>query len=122
MTSSNRSTGQVWFSRDPSLQKPKTSGKTLVDLPSQNLAQNRQYRDTVTCLPAHSEQRLVKVVKVQVICTRSGSIVILLPHNTPTGIKKRSEIPNEPKMHDDNKTCFCVPNRMPVPKQLCDKR
>ena len=33
----------------------------------------------LTCLPAHNEQRLVKVVKVQVICTRNGSIVILLP-------------------------------------------
>ena len=40
-----------------------------VDLPSQNLAQNLQYR----------EQKLVKVVKVQIICTRSGCIVTLLP-------------------------------------------
>ena len=39
------------------------AGLDPVDLPSQNLAQNRQYRDTVTCLPAHNE--LVKVVKVQ---------------------------------------------------------
>ena len=52
---------------------------TFVNLPSQNLAQNRQYCDAVTCLPAHNEQRLVKVVKVQMISTRSGSIVILLP-------------------------------------------
>ena len=50
-----------------------------VDLPSQNLVQNRQYRDTVTCLPAHTEQRSAKVAEVRVICTRSGSIVILLP-------------------------------------------
>ena len=56
-----------------------------VDLPSQNLAQNRQYRDTIMCLPAHNEQRLVKVVKVQIICTRSGRIVILLPPTDQQG-------------------------------------
>ena len=51
----------------------------LVDLPSQNLVQNRQYRDTVTCLPGHTDQRFAKVAEVRIICTRSGSIVILLP-------------------------------------------
>ena len=58
---------------------------TSVHLPSRNLAQNRQCRDTVTCLPAHNEQRLVKVVKVPIICTRSGSIVILLPPSHQQG-------------------------------------
>ena len=28
------------------------------------------------------------------------------PTNTPTGIKKQSRTPNEPKMHDNDKTCF----------------
>ena len=28
------------------------------------------------------------------------------PTNTPTRIKKRSRTPNEPKMHDNDKTCF----------------
>ena len=28
---------------------------------SQNLVQNRQYRDTVMCLPAHTEQRLSRL-------------------------------------------------------------
>ena len=32
-----------------------------VDLPSQSLAQNRQYRDTVTCLPTHTEQNLSRL-------------------------------------------------------------
>ena len=50
-----------------------------VDLPSQDLVQKRQYRDTVTCLPAHTGQRFAKVAEVRIICTRSGSIVILLP-------------------------------------------
>ena len=35
-----------------------------VDLPSQHLVQNRQYRDTVTCLPAHTEQDFAKVADV----------------------------------------------------------
>ena len=72
---------RVWSSGLHTLFASKLTRKMRqsVDLPSQNLAQNRQYRDTVTCLPAHNEQRLVKVVKVQIICTRSGSIVILLP-------------------------------------------
>ena len=55
--------------------------------PSQNLVQNRQYRDTVTCLPAHTEQRCVKVAEVRIICTRSGSIVILLPPTHQQGSK-----------------------------------
>ena len=50
-----------------------------VDLPSQNLAQNRQYHDHLTFLPAHTEQRFVEVAKVLIICTTSGSSVILLP-------------------------------------------
>ena len=33
----------------------------LVDLPSQSLAPNRQYGDTVTCLPAHNEQSLSRL-------------------------------------------------------------
>ena len=70
------------------------------------LHKNRQYRDTSTCLPTHTKQRFVKVAKVRIICTRSSSIVILLPTNTPTRIKKRSKTPNEPKMHDNDKTCF----------------
>ena len=55
------------------------NGEKDVDPPSQNLVQNRQYRETVTCLPAHTEQRSAKVAEVRIICTRSGSIVILLP-------------------------------------------
>ena len=58
---------------------PRRAPLPTVDLPSQNLVQNRQYRDTVTCLTAHTEQIFAKVAKVRIICTRSGSIVILLP-------------------------------------------
>ena len=53
--------------------------RSVVDLPSLNLVQNRQYRDAVTCLPAHTEQKIVTIAKVRTICTRSGIIVILLP-------------------------------------------
>ena len=55
-----------------------------VDLPSQSLAQYQQFRDTVTCLPTHTEQKIVTVAKVQIIRTRNSSIVILLPRKTPT--------------------------------------
>ena len=51
-----------------------------VDLPFQSLAPNRQYRDTVTCLPTHTHRTgIVTVAKVRIICTRSGGIVILPP-------------------------------------------
>ena len=56
-------------------------------LPSQNLVHNRQYRDTVTCFPAHTEQRFVKVAEVRIICTRSLLYRDTAPTNTPTGIK-----------------------------------
>ena len=88
-----------------------------VDLPFQNLAQVRQYRDIVTCLSAHNEQRLVKVVKVQIICTRSGSIVMLLP---PTH-QQRSRS-NQGYQMNQRCTIMTNLNRMPVPKQLCNKR
>ena len=58
---------------------PRRAPQSTVDLPSQKLVQNRQYRDTVTCLPAHTEQISAKVGDIRIICTRSGSIVILLP-------------------------------------------
>ena len=76
-----------------------------MDLPSQNLVQNRQYRDTVSCLPAHTEQTSAKVAEVRIICTRSGSVVILLNQHTNRHqgtIKDTSE----PKMHDNDKTCL----------------
>ena len=81
---------QVFLRRQPRLVTAffSRTGSLLnagVDLPSQNLAQNRQYRDTVTCLPAHTEQRFAKVAEVRVICTRSGSIVILLPPSHQQG-------------------------------------
>ena len=56
-----------------------TAPLPTVDLPSPSLAQNRQYRETVTCSPMQPEQEIVTVVKVRIICTRSGRIVIL-PH------------------------------------------
>ena len=34
-----------------------------VDLPSQNLIQNQQYRDTVPCLPSHTEKDLPKLLR-----------------------------------------------------------
>ena len=49
-----------------------------VDLLSPSLAQNRQYRVTVTCLPTLTGQGNVKDAKVRILCTRSGSIVVLL--------------------------------------------
>ena len=58
---------------------PRRAPLPTVGLPSQNLVQNQQYRDAVTCLPAHTEQRFAKVAEVRIICTRSGSIVTLLP-------------------------------------------
>ena len=42
----------------------------LAHLPSQNLVQNRQYRDPVTCLPAHTEQGFAKVADVRKIFPR----------------------------------------------------
>ena len=61
----------------------------VVDLPSQNLTQNQQYRDTVTCLQAHTEQRFAKVAKVRIFCARSGSIVILLPPTHQQGSRNK---------------------------------
>ena len=58
---------------------PRRAPLPTVDLPSQNLVQNRQYRDTVTCIPAQTEQGFAKIAEVRIICTRSGSIVTLLP-------------------------------------------
>ena len=72
-----------------------------VDLPSQNLVQNRQSRDTVTCIPAHTEQRFVKVAEVRIICTKSGSIVILLPPTHQQG--SRSD-----QGHQMNQRCTMV--------------
>ena len=69
---------ECWKTNNP-LKGLEHSATHIVDLRSQNLVQNRQYRDTVTCLPAHNEQRFVKVADVRIICTRSGCIVILLP-------------------------------------------
>ena len=77
-----------------------------MDLPSKSLAPNRQYRDTVTCLPAHTEQGFAKVAEVRIICTQEWQYRDTAPTNTPTGIKKQSRTPNEPKMHDIDKTCF----------------
>ena len=37
------------------------------------------FRDTVTCLPAHTEQGFAKVADVRKIFSKSGSIVTLLP-------------------------------------------
>ena len=91
-----------------------------MDLPSQNLVQNRQYRDAVTCLPPHTEQRFAKVADVRIIYTRSGSIVILLPP-TQTGIKKQSRTPNEPMMQDNDKICFVFQTACLCPNSLCDK-
>ena len=50
-----------------------------VDPSSQNLSQNRQCRDTVTCLPTHTEQEFVTVAKFRIIRTRNGSFVRPLP-------------------------------------------
>ena len=91
-----------------------------VDLPSQNLAQNRQYRDTVTCLPAHTEQRCVKVAKVRIICTGSGSIVILLPPTHQQGsrndrghrMNQRCTIRTKLALRSEPHACA---------QQLCDK-
>ena len=51
---------------------------SLVDPSSQDLSQNRQYRDTVMCLPTHTQDKVVAVVMVHIIFPRSGSIVVLL--------------------------------------------
>ena len=76
----------------------RTQMDSTVDLQSQNLVQNRQYRDTVRCLPAHTEQRFVKVAEVRIICTRSGSIVILLPPTHQQGSRNNQR-------HQMNQRC-----------------
>ena len=87
-----------------------------VDLPFQNLAQVRQYRDIVTCLSAHNEQRLVKVVKVQIICTRSGSIVMLLPPTHQQGSRS-----NQGYQMNQRCTIMTNLNRMPVPNSCATR-
>ena len=87
-----------------------------VDLPFQNLAQVRQYRDIVTCLSAHNEQRLVKVVNVQIICTRSGSIVMLLPPTHQQGSRS-----NQGYQMNQRCTIMTNLNRMPVPNSCATR-
>ena len=60
-----------------------------VDLPSQMHVQNRQYRDAVTCLPAHTEQGFAKVADVRIIYTRNGSIGIPLPPTDQQGSRNK---------------------------------
>ena len=43
------------------------------------------------------------------------------PTNTPTGIKKQSEILNEPKIHDNDKTCFVFRTACPCPNSCADE-
>ena len=50
---------------------------------------------------------LAKVALVRILYTRSGSIVILLSPKHKLS-KLRSKILDEPKMHDEDKTCFLV--------------
>ena len=79
--------------------------KTIVDLPSQSLARNRQYRDTVTCLPTHTEQKIVTVAKVRK-SVPEVAVSRYCSHQHTNNIRKRSRTPNEPMMHDNDKTCF----------------
>ena len=78
---------------------------TPVDLPSQSLAQNRQYRDNVTCLPTHTEQICHGCEDPKNLYQKWQSLDTALT-NTPTEIKKRSRTLNEPMMHDNDKTCL----------------
>ena len=74
-------------------------------LPSQSLAQNRQYGDTVTCLQQTPNKNCHS-------CESPNNLYhkwqyrVTAPTNTPTGIKKQSRTPNEPTMHDNDKSCY----------------
>ena len=92
---------------------PRSVSEGSVDPPSRNLPNNRPSRFTVTCLPAHTGQSLSRLRRSELSCYYS--------HPNTNNSKRRSKIPDEPKMHDKDKTCFCVPTRAPVPKQLCDE-
>ena len=63
-------------------------------------------KSTVSCSPAHNEQRLVKVAEGPNNLNQKWQYRDAAPTNTPTRIKKKSKTPNEPKMHDNDKTCF----------------
>ena len=53
--------------------------------------------------------KIVTVAKVQIIHTRNSSIVVLLPTKNTNNNDERLRTPNEPKMHDNDKTCFVFP-------------
>ena len=74
-----------------------------VDLPSQNLVHNRQYRDTVTCLPAHTEQGFAKVADARIFLFLEWQYHDTAPTNKLTGIKKQTRTTNEPMIQDNDK-------------------
>ena len=94
------------------------NGTSSVDLPSQNLAQNRQYRDTVTCLPAHNEQRVVKVAQGSNNLHQKWQYRDTAPTNDTN---KDQETIEGHRMNQRctimTKTCFAFRTRMPVPTQ-----
>ena len=79
---------------------PRRAPLPTVDLPSQNLVQNRQYRDST------HRAKICQGWRYPNNMYQKWQYRDTAPTNTPTGINEQSRTPNEPKMHDNDKTCF----------------
>ena len=65
---------------------PRRAPLPTVDLPSQNLVQNRQYRDTVTCIPAHTEQGFANIAEVRIICATNDDRMMRMTERYTTAV------------------------------------